>query len=85
MLQLIYVPQYGFPGDSVVKNPPANAGDTDSMPGSGRFPGERNANPLQYFCLGNPKDRGAQWATAHGVTKRVKHNLETKHHHHHTK
>ena len=52
----------------MVKNSPANAGDTedtDSIPGLGRFPGERNGNPLQYFCLGNPVDRG--WATVHGV------------------
>ena len=38
----------GFPGDSAVKNPPANAGDTSSIPGSGRSPGEENGNPLQY-------------------------------------
>ena len=50
----------GFPGDSVAKNPPANAGDTGSILGLGRSPGEGNAgNPLQYSCLGNPKDRGA--------------------------
>ena len=51
-----------FPGGSVVKNRPANsgdAGDTGSIPGSGRSPGERNGNPLQYSCLGNPMDRGA--------------------------
>ena len=44
----------GFPGDSVVKNPPVNAGDVGSIPGSGRSPGEMNDNPLQYSCLGNP-------------------------------
>ena len=52
----------------VVKNLPANARDingADSIPGLGRFPGERNGNPLQYSCLGNPVDRG--WATVHGV------------------
>ena len=61
----------GFPGGSVVKNPPANAGDADPIPGSGRSPGEGNGNPLQYSCLGNPTDRGAWggWATVHGVTK----------------
>ena len=62
----------GFPGGSVVKYPPANAGDAgDSglMPGSGRSPGEGNGNPLQYSCLGNPMNRGAWWATVHGVTK----------------
>ena len=46
-----------------------NAGDTDSLPGSGRSPGEGNGNPLQYSCLGNPMDRGAWQATVHGVTK----------------
>ena len=52
----------GFPTDSVVKNLPANAGDAGDMgsiPGSGRFPEERNGNPLQYSCLGNPMDKGA--------------------------
>ena len=43
-----------FPGGSVVKNPPANAGDMDSVPRSRRFPGEGNGNPLQYYCLENP-------------------------------
>ena len=47
-----------FPGGSVVKNLPANAGDMGSIPGSGRSPGGGNSNPLQYFCLGNPMDRG---------------------------
>ena len=59
----------GFPGGSVVKNLPANTGDTDLIPGSGRSPGGRNGNPLQYSCLENPIDRGAWWATVHGVTK----------------
>ena len=48
----------GFPGGSVVKNLPANAGDRDSVPGLGRSPGEGNDKPLQYSCLGNPMDRG---------------------------
>ena len=43
--------------------------DTDSIPGSGRFPGERYGNPLQYSCLENPMDRGAWWTTAHEVAK----------------
>jgi len=47
----------GFPGGSVVKNPPVNAGDAGSIPGSGRSPGEANGNPPQYSCLGNPMDR----------------------------
>ena len=59
----------GFPGGSVVKNPPAKEGDSGLIPGSGRFPGEGNGNPLQYSCLGNPMDRGAWPATVHGVTK----------------
>ena len=54
---------------SAVKNPAAGAGDTSSMPGLGRSPGERNGNPLQYSCLGNPMYREAWWATVCGVTK----------------
>ena len=53
----------------VLKNLPANAGDTGSIPGSGRSRGGGNGNPLQYSCLGNPMDRGVWWATVHGVTK----------------
>ena len=59
----------GFAGVSVVKNPPANAGNVGSIPELGRSPGEGNGNPLQYSCLGNPMDRGAGWATVHGVIK----------------
>ena len=62
----------GFPGNSVVKNPPANAGDirdTVSIPGSGRSPGGGHGNPPQYSCLENPMDRGAWWATVHWVTE----------------
>ena len=51
----------------MVKNPPANAGDMGSIPGSGRSPGGGNGNLLQYSCLGNPMDRGAWWVTVHGV------------------
>ena len=51
-----------------VKNLPANTGDTGLIPGSGRSPGEENGNSLQYYCLDNPMDRGAWWATVHGVT-----------------
>ena len=47
----------GFPGVSVVKKLPANAGDTGSIPGWERSPAEGNGKPLQYSCLGNPKDR----------------------------
>ena len=55
----------------VVKNPPADAGDTRDrfVPGSGKSPGEGNSHPLQYSCLGNPMDSGVWRATVHGVTK----------------
>ena len=59
----------GFPGGSVVKNPPAKAGDMGSIPGLGRSPGEGNGNSLQYSCLGNPMARGDLQATVHEVTK----------------
>ena len=60
-----------FPGGSVVKNPPANAEDVGLLPGSGRAPEEGNGNTLQYSFLGNPMDRGAWWATVHGMTKEL--------------
>ena len=50
----------GFPGGSVVKNLPANAGGVGSIPASGISPGKGNGNPVP--CLGNPMDRGAWWA-----------------------
>ena len=56
----------------MVKNLPANAGDirdVGSIPGSRRSPGVGNGNPLQYFCLGNPMDRGAWGSTAPRVAK----------------
>ena len=56
----------------VIKNTLANAGDlrdAGSIPGSGRFPGEANGYPLQYSCLENPVNKGAQWATVHRVAK----------------
>ena len=59
----------GFPDGSVVKNLPANAGDVDLIPGSGKSFGEENGNLLQYSCLENPRDRGAFWAIVHGVMK----------------
>ena len=59
----------GFPGGSVIKNLPANAGDSGSIPGLGRSLGGGNGNPLQYSYLGNPMDGGAWWATVHGVTQ----------------
>ena len=57
---MVLINRQGFPGGSAVKNPPenaGNAGDTHSIPGSGRSPGEGNGNPLQYPCLGNPRER----------------------------
>ena len=48
----------GFPGDSVVKNLPANAGDVGSISGSGKSPGGGHDNPLQYYCLENPMKPG---------------------------
>ena len=60
---------WGFPGDSMVKNAPASAGDASSIPGVGRSPGGGHGNPLQYSYLGNPKDRGSCRATVHGEAK----------------
>ena len=59
----------GFPGALDGKESACNAGDPGSIPGLGRSPGERNSNPLQYSCLGNPMNRGAWQATVHGATK----------------
>ena len=53
----------------MVKDLPANAGDSGSIPGWGRSPGEGNGKPLQYSCLENPMDRGAWQVTVHGVTR----------------
>ena len=53
----------------MVNNPPVNAGDAGFIPGSGRSLGVGNGNAVQYFCLGNPMDRGAWWATVHRVGK----------------
>ena len=59
----------GFPGGLYGKESNFNAGDMGSIPGLGRSPEERNGNPLQYSCLGNPMD-GVSWgATVHGVVK----------------
>ena len=62
----------GFQGGTVVKNPPANAGDTGdvgSIPGLGRSLGGRNSNPLQYSCWENSRGRGAWWAIVHRVAQ----------------
>ena len=66
---LVEVGRRGFPDGSVVKNLPANGGDSGSIPGLGSSPGGGNGNPLQYSCLENSTDRGAWSATVHGVTK----------------
>ena len=66
----VYIHKYrGFPGDTVVKNPPANAGYPGFIPVMGRSPGEGNGNPLQYSCLENPVERGTWWAIVHRVAK----------------
>ena len=62
----------GLPRWCSVKESACSAGDKGGVgliPGSERSPGEGNGNPLQYSCLGNPKDRGAWWATVHGVAE----------------
>ena len=67
-----YCIHWGFPGGSVIKNLPANAGasgDVGSIPGWGRSFGEGNGNPVQNSCWNNPMDRGGCWATVHGVSK----------------
>ena len=64
----------------LVKSPFANAGGVGSIPGSGRFPGEGNGNPLKYSCLGNPIGRGALRATVCEIT-RVRYHLVTKQQH----
>ena len=66
----------GFIGGSVTKNLPANARDMGSIPGSGRSPGERNGNPLQYSCLGNPIDKDPGRLQSMG-SQEVRHNLAT--------
>ena len=60
---------HGFPGGSVAKKPPANAGDTGWILGSGRSPGGGYGSPLQYSCLENFMGRRTWWATIRGVTK----------------
>ena len=58
---------FGFPSEASGKEPTYNAGDPGLIPGLGRSPGEGNVYPHQYSCLENPMDRGAWWATVHGV------------------
>ena len=59
----------GFPGGTMVKNLPANAGDMGLISGPRRSPGEGNGNPLQYFCPENSMNRGAWQVTVHKITK----------------
>ena len=60
-----------FLGGSVVKNLPAKGEDMALVPRLGRFPGERNGSPFQYFCLGNLMDRGAWKAIVYGMAKEL--------------
>jgi hypothetical protein len=60
-----------IPGDSDNKASAYSEGDPCSIPGSGRSPGERNGNPLQYPCLGNPINRGTRKTTVHGVANEL--------------
>ena len=68
-IYIAFMLYWGFPGGSEVKASACNVGDLCSIPRSGRSPGEGSGNPLQYSFLENPMDRGAWWATIHGVTK----------------
>ena len=61
--------QKGCPSGSASKESACNAGDLSLIPGSGRSPGGRHGSPLQYSCLENPMNRGAWWATVHGVAE----------------
>ena len=74
ILALVYNLIYkrrSFPGGSVVKNPPAKAGDAGLISESGGSPGVGNGSPLQYSCLGSTEAREAWWATIHGVAKEL--------------
>ena len=62
----------GFPGSAVVKNMLASAGDAGLLPAWRRSPEVENSNPHQYSCLENSMDRGARWATIHGVARSQK-------------
>ena len=80
-INMILTRKRGFHGGSDGKESACNAGDPDLIPVLGRSPGEGNGSPLQYSCLENPMDRGAWWATVHGVTnmtERLAHTLTRK-------
>ena len=64
-----FISYLGLPNGSVVKNLPPNAGDSSSISGSGRSPGEGNCNPLPFSCLGNPMDRGPGGLQSMGLQK----------------
>ena len=64
-----FPPYQGFLGRSDGKVSACSAGDPGLIPGLGRSSGRGNGNPLQYSCLENPTERGAWWATVHGLTK----------------
>ena len=76
LFRCIYWFNSGVPWGSVVKTLHANERDLGSIPGSGRPPGDGDGNPLQYSCW-NPMDRGAWWATVHGVAKETLAKLDT--------
>ena len=65
----LFLRKWGFPGGSMVKNPPGKAGDVSSISVSGRSLAGGHGNPLQYSCLENPMDRGAWWVIVHGVAE----------------
>ena len=70
IIRMLNSSKLGFLGDSDGKESDCSVGDLSSIPGLRRSPGEGNGNPVQYSCLENSRDRGAWWATVHGVTKR---------------
>ena len=75
---VLYIFNGGFPGGVVGKESACNVGDLDLIPALRRPPGEGNSYPLPHSCLGNPMDREAWWAAAHGV-QRVRHDWVTAH------
>ena len=68
-IKMYLLKEWGFPGGSAAKNPPANAGDAGLFPTLGSTPGVGNGNPLQHFCRENPIDREVWRATVHGFAK----------------